>query len=167
MTPHLYGSTAKMALQFLKSGRAFKEGGAETFEKLLRSLDRKLDPTEAVSEFRKLINAIETEAVQTGISNRIAYGSGRRTPWSEAKVPELSSKVDEYFEPVARGQYRALNYDTPNLSTYHIEKAKSYDTMAGTTKGKQRAWLRRLAALHRSNAAIYDALYKLFGGQTI
>lgn len=56
----LSGTAAQLALDFLRSGRILKEGGLETLQKAYKATNRgEAMPEEAVSEFRKILNALK------------------------------------------------------------------------------------------------------------
>ena len=63
------GTGAKVAIDLLRSGRAFRPGGIELFESALKAVQRGEVPEGAVPEFRKLVNSLKAQTISNRIEN--------------------------------------------------------------------------------------------------
>lgn len=180
----LSGTAAQLALDLLRSGRAFRDDGVKTLQKAYKATNRGEAMSEsAVSEFKKLVKALEAEAIQRRIQHsRIPYSAERAeqlklmrgTPWSDVRMTErYIPKSVNYWIDFLPGQ---VGYDLrstkPGISGYDLRAAEEFkksarkaDSTAEMSGGKHRTVRRAEAVEDRTNAAIIEALVNLFGGR--
>ena len=169
----LSGTAAQVALDLLRSGRAFEADGVKMFERALKATQRGQVPEGAVSEFRKLVNGLEAEA----INRRLQIS---RYPMGKVDVTEPSTwsklRMERNYIP------RSVDYWTNFASRYDNASADFFRRQAdlADTKAAQHSvesvWgfepkgaagvkrrLRQSAVDDRTNATIIEALVRLFG----
>jgi hypothetical protein len=175
----LSGTAAKVALDLLRSGRAFEADGVKMFERALKATQRGQVPEGAVSEFRKLIDGLEAEAIH----RRLTYwkqGGILDSPVDASGIPAWSDiRMESRYIPKSVNYWTdfAGGYDQKSVEWFRRQAALA-DKKAGETsiEGppsprtlkvdspayiKQR--LRRSAVEDRTSAAIVEALIRLFG----
>jgi hypothetical protein len=155
----LSGTAAEIALDLLRSGRAFQKDGAKTFERALKATQRGQVPEGAVSEFRKLIDGLEAEAIQRrlGFAGRVT--TRKLPPWSAMRMESsyIPRSVD-YWTNFASG------YDQRAVQNFRRQAAEADQTARNYPElvGRRRA-LQRDASETRTTATIIEALVRLFG----
>lgn len=191
MSALLSGTAAKLALDFLRSGRLVDEAGLKTLQKAYKATNRgEAMPEEAVSEFRKILNALKTRDVAEQIHKSRTL---RRVPL-EARPP---SELLPAPQPVAK--YIEESGGIDNVVMDLLQEAEYANTNAARSKGLMLSRLttpderlipenrpvyassagfpealdarsmqasRRSATLSRANAQRLEALYRLFGDLT-
>ena len=155
----LSGTAAKVAIDLLRSGRAFEEGGIQMFERALKATQRGQVPEGAVSEFRKVVDALKaSRAAETIAAKRLeTFGPGLK--------PSLD--VEDYiFDSPDRlrtnanvWDIRANRYKQESLAEPPVWRASDMSM----TPNEAMQTFRFRASRDRSKAAIIDALINLFG----
>ena len=165
----LSGTSAKIAMDLLRSGRAFEKDGVKMFERALKATQRGQVPEGAVSEFRKLIDGLEAEAIERRLSTRSQRRRlGQKSdasgppPWSGLRMERdyIPKSVDYWTNyPYGYDQRAVEDFRRRAVLTDKEVLEHSIDGPAGDIRS-----IRRRSAIHDRNAAtIIEALIRLFG----
>lgn len=176
----LSGTAAQLALDFLRSGRILKEGGLETLKKAYKATNRGEDmPEEAVSEFKKILNALKTrDAAEQIFRERTMRGIPLedRPPSILPKVPDPRNYAnvinEEGFDKLLRNIQQNAEYGDTNAKYYKRfmdTRSVADDWYASSSDypsnvdARDMQTSRRNATVSRAELQKLEALYRLFG----
>jgi hypothetical protein len=161
------GSTIrKLALDVLRSGKAFEPDGVKHFKKLYKTFEGASAPDEVVSEFRRVVDALYAPSIANHIYNtRVARNFEISNPLDAALKPgpipgpytinarkRQESKFNQMAEEVKQEAFEA------GFPAYGPGRRASGNNLLSEMQ------LRRYdATRERSEAQLYEALRRLFG----
>jgi hypothetical protein len=158
----------KLALDVLRSGKAFEPDGVKHFQKLYKTFEGKSAPDEVVSEFRRLVDALNAPSISNRIYNR-RVGRNSINP----EIDPFGTALDQ----IERGTAPPINMlqDFAKLwdESAELEKRRALAkgrVMYGPSQGasgnidlSNMQKSRYEATRERSEAQMYEALRSLFG----
>jgi len=180
----LSGTAAQVALDLLRSGRAFEKDGVKMFERALKATQRGQVPEGAVSEFRKLIDGLQAEAIQRRIVDSRARKPQRNfskdsavlAPWSTMRMESsyIPKSVNYWTNFIVRNPASRFDQDAVNwfkMESEVADKRAAETLLEGlaprSAEYSEPAYMRRRsrqsAVEDRTNATIVEALMRLFG----
>ena len=176
------GSTIrKLALDVLRSGKAFEPDGVKHFKKLYKTFEGKSAPDEVVSEFRRIVDVLKAREVAGNVAATRMRRAGNERLAQEVQGPraDVFPRALSYFESSGK---HGVGFD--DLQRPWVLTAARADTQGDVAKemlrqtpeGKSRtlhdsasilrnrlAHSRQQATEARTHLALMDSLKKLFG----
>jgi hypothetical protein len=167
----LSGTSAKVALDLLRSGRAFEKDGVKMFERALKATQRGQVPEGAVSEFRKLVDILKA---QTIYSRRPRKKHGERLPtlqkdykgWATWWLPSSGLEKLNYLKTgknVWRDAAEEIRREINNLNVPAYSSWRVDGTGMRPAVLDKKLELQQELQYRNHMAALTDALISLFG----